>query len=247
MAAGLVVGSVVAPVWPPTGGGSAMGGAEERKRFVGQVRKACRIARKLARLGMRPYGVVRIDSAPAPCRSGPKIPRATRSRSPQTFREAAGSPRTMANGWRPKARSAGAACIAGGTWCICWNGGPAARRSASRPTWRTPCSSRGLQRAGRPHPAGGFRLAVDAALDAALAESDRRPAPLDHRLPRGAKRRHREGLGLARQDRPPLPAHDPNGKLDIVRDAGYWMRDEHGHLTRACGTSAGMAACSRTQ
>src|SRR5215469_16496154 len=31
---GLVAGSVVAPVWPPTGGGSAMGNAEERKRLV---------------------------------------------------------------------------------------------------------------------------------------------------------------------------------------------------------------------
>src|SRR3954468_10718311 len=28
---GLVIGSVVAPVWPPTGGGSAMGDAAERK------------------------------------------------------------------------------------------------------------------------------------------------------------------------------------------------------------------------
>ena len=60
---GFVVGSVVAPVWPPTGGGSAIGSEEERKRFVGQVRKACRIARKLRELGVRPYGVVRIDSA----------------------------------------------------------------------------------------------------------------------------------------------------------------------------------------
>src|SRR5579872_1515735 len=40
---GFVVGSVVAPVWPPTDGGSAMGGAEDRKKFVEQVRKACRI------------------------------------------------------------------------------------------------------------------------------------------------------------------------------------------------------------
>src|SRR3974390_3481924 len=31
---GFVVGSVVAPVWGPTGGGSAMGDAEDRKRFV---------------------------------------------------------------------------------------------------------------------------------------------------------------------------------------------------------------------
>src|ERR1700686_4007660 len=30
----LTVGSVVAPVWPPTGGGSAMGTAEERHRFI---------------------------------------------------------------------------------------------------------------------------------------------------------------------------------------------------------------------
>src|SRR6478672_4515776 len=44
---GLAIGSVVAPVWPPTGGGSAIGGEEERKKFVEQVRKACRIAQKL--------------------------------------------------------------------------------------------------------------------------------------------------------------------------------------------------------
>ena len=26
--------------------------------------------------------------------------------------------------------------------------------------------------------------------------------------------------------------HDPNGKLNIPRDAGFWLRDEHGRLTR---------------
>src|SRR6187401_1933517 len=39
----LVIGSVVAPVWPPTGGGSAMGTEAERKQFVEQVKKGCRI------------------------------------------------------------------------------------------------------------------------------------------------------------------------------------------------------------
>src|SRR5947199_7553790 len=34
----LVIGSVVAPVWPPTGGGSAMGSDEDRKKFLDQVR-----------------------------------------------------------------------------------------------------------------------------------------------------------------------------------------------------------------
>ena len=47
-----VVGSVVAPVWPPTGGGSAMGSDEERKNFIGQVRKACRIGQRLRELGI---------------------------------------------------------------------------------------------------------------------------------------------------------------------------------------------------
>src|SRR2546421_6876901 len=60
---GFVIGSVVAPVWAPTGGGSAIGSDEDRKKFVEQVRKACRIGSKLRELGARPYGVVRIDSA----------------------------------------------------------------------------------------------------------------------------------------------------------------------------------------
>src|SRR5437868_8479945 len=38
---GLVIGSVVAPVWPPTGGGSAMGDESERAKFVEQVKKGC--------------------------------------------------------------------------------------------------------------------------------------------------------------------------------------------------------------
>ncbi len=38
---GFVVGSLVAPVWPPTGGGAAMGSDEDRKQFLTQVRKAC--------------------------------------------------------------------------------------------------------------------------------------------------------------------------------------------------------------
>src|SRR5262245_46560791 len=62
----LMVGSLVAPVWPPTGGGSAMGSEEERKAFLTQVRKACTIGRKLEDLGIRRYGIVRIDSAANP-------------------------------------------------------------------------------------------------------------------------------------------------------------------------------------
>src|SRR2546429_7701780 len=62
----LMVGSLVAPVWPPTGGGSAMGSEEERKAFLTQGRKACAIGRKLEDPGVRRDGSIRIDSATSP-------------------------------------------------------------------------------------------------------------------------------------------------------------------------------------
>src|SRR5215469_852715 len=83
----LVAGSVVAPVWPPTGGGSAMGSEEDRKRFVQQVGKACRIANRLRELGVRPYGVVRIDSAASPS-DWLGDPRGNSAKIASTFREA---------------------------------------------------------------------------------------------------------------------------------------------------------------
>src|SRR6202521_4771234 len=84
---GLVVGSLVAPVWPPTGGGSAMGADDEREKFLTQVRKACAIGRKLRELGIRKYGVVRIDSASAPA-DWAKDPAANSKRIAETFRDA---------------------------------------------------------------------------------------------------------------------------------------------------------------
>jgi len=61
----LEIGSLVAAIWPPTGG-SAMGSAEDRKRFVDEVRKACRVGKKLREMGIRPHGIIRIDSASSP-------------------------------------------------------------------------------------------------------------------------------------------------------------------------------------
>src|SRR6267142_6192533 len=84
----LTIGSVVAPVWPPTGGGSAMGSEEERKAFLTQVRKACTIGRKLEDLGVRRYGIVRIDSASSPAEWA-KDPAANTKKIAGTFQEAA--------------------------------------------------------------------------------------------------------------------------------------------------------------
>ncbi len=83
----LVIGSVVAPVWPPTGGGSAMGNEAERKSFLDQVRKGSRIAKRLREIGVRPDGVVRIDSAAGPG-DWSKDPETNQRRIADTFRQA---------------------------------------------------------------------------------------------------------------------------------------------------------------
>ena len=51
----LQVGSLVAPVWPGTVGGSSMGTPEDRDNFVLAVEKACRIARVFNEQGVRQY------------------------------------------------------------------------------------------------------------------------------------------------------------------------------------------------
>ena len=83
----LLVGSLVAPVWPPTGGGSAMGNADERNQFVTQVRKACQIGAKLRTSGIRKTGVIRIDSASSPVEWA-KDPAGNTKKIADTFREA---------------------------------------------------------------------------------------------------------------------------------------------------------------
>jgi len=94
----LVVGSLVAPIWPPAGG-SAMGSRAERTGFVEQVRQACEFGRKLRAAGIRPYGIIRIDSAvnPETWLADPVI-----------------SPAATGRSWLLRGRSAGAACTAGG-------------------------------------------------------------------------------------------------------------------------------------
>jgi sugar phosphate isomerase/epimerase len=81
---GFVVGSVVAPVWFDS---SAMGDETRRKNWVTAVRKACRIAQTLRELGVRPYGVVRIDSA-CSVTDWDKNPRENTRTIARTFKEA---------------------------------------------------------------------------------------------------------------------------------------------------------------
>ena len=79
----------------------------------------------------------------------------------------------------------------------------------------------------------GFDWSDSDGLDAGLQEDDRRAARLDDRFPRRAERRapSRDPGSHDKTGRHCLP-NDPNGKLDIVKHAGFWLRDDKGNLTR---------------
>ena len=229
----LVIGSVVAPVWPPTGGGSAMGTEEERKQFVGQVRKGCRIARELRALGVRPDGVVRIDTAASPA-EWLKDPAGNTRLIAQTFREACDI-----------AEDHGERLAAEGE--ICWGG---------IHSWRE--TVRLLEAVDRPKTLGfqadmahtllftmGYNAPEDsilptdfdwsdaARLDAALTELTvaLRPWTIDFHVAQNDGTV--KGSGSHDKTGQHCLPNDPNGKLDIARHAGLWMRDAAGSPTRA--------------
>jgi hypothetical protein len=231
----LAVGSLVAPVWPPTGGGSAMGDATERKQFVTQVRKACQIGKTLRETGIRKTGVVRIDSAASPAEWA-KDPLGNTRKIAQTFREAC-----------DVAESFGERLAAEGE--ICWGGMHSWKRNVEL-----------LEQVGRPQTLGFqadmahtllFTLGYNAPDDRLLPEAFdwSNPDTLDEALKAmtHALRPWTIDFHVAQNDatvkgsgshdktgRHCLP-NDPNGKLDVARHAGFWMRDESGALTRAFG------------
>ncbi len=230
---GLAVGSLVAPVWPATGGGSAMGGPEDRERFNTQVRKACRIGRKLRDYGVRSYGVIRIDSA-AGVADWAADPAGNTKRIAQTFREA--SDIAADHGERLAAEGE-----------ICWGG---------MHSWRNMVHL--LEEVARPETLGFqadmahtllFTLGYNAPEDCILPlDFDwKEPDVVDRALEKltAALRPWTIDFHIAQNDATVkgsgshdktghhcLP-HDPNGKLDIVRHAGYWIRGNDGHPTRA--------------
>ena len=87
-AAGLSIGSLVAPVWPGTVGASAMGSDEDRRKFLDAIKVACRAAEIFNEHGARSYGCIRIDSAASPVEWA-KDPVANTKRIAETFQQAA--------------------------------------------------------------------------------------------------------------------------------------------------------------
>jgi sugar phosphate isomerase/epimerase len=229
----LLAGSLVAPVWPPTGGGSAMGSEEERSRFLTQVKKACMIGQKLRALGARKYGVIRIDSAASPA-DWVKDPQQGTKRIAQTFREAGAI-----------AKDHGERLAAEGE--ICWAGMHSWRRNVEL-----------LEMVGMPETVGfqadmahtmlftmGYNAPEDRLLPEnfdwtetdQLAEAYRtmaralRPWTFDFHVAQNDGTV--KGSGSHDKTGRHCQPLDPNGKLDIVRDAGAWMRDDSGSVTRA--------------
>jgi sugar phosphate isomerase/epimerase len=232
-AKGLVVGSLVAPVWPPTGGGSAMGGDEDRRRFLTQVGKACAMGKTLRDIGIRSYGVVRIDSASGAV-DWAKDPDGNTRRIASSFREAC----EIAEAYGERLAAEGE---------ICWGGMHSWKRMVQL-----------LELVDRPKTLG-FQADMAHTLLYTLgynAPEDRLlPEPYDWtrrdvfdealRQVTAALRPWTTDFHVAQNDatvfgsgthdktgRHCLP-NDPNGKLDIVRHAGFWMRDEAGAPTRA--------------
>ncbi len=228
---GFVIGSVVAPVWPPTGGGSAMGGAEERKKFTGQVEKACLIARKLSALGIRPSGVVRIDSA-CGVTEWEKNPRENTKKIAATFREAA-----------KVAKDHGERLAAEGE--ICWGG---------MHSWKY--MTQLLEEVNQPKVVGFqadmahtllYTLGCNAPEHRIVPEKFHWEPDLFHAAMKKMTKALRpwtidfhvaqndatvRGSGSHDKTGRHCLATDPNGKLNIARDAGYWLRDETGKLTK---------------
>lgn len=228
----LVAGTVIAPVWPPTGGGSAMGNPDERQRFIEQVTKASRIARTLKEIGVRPYGVVRVDSA-TDTETWANDPEGSKKIA-ETFRECC----DIAEGEGERLAAEGE---------ICWGGMHSWKRMVEL-----------LELVDRPKTLGfqadmahtllytlGYNALEDAILppgfdwkdDSKLREAlktmtkELRPWTVDFHVAQNDATVKGSG-SHDKTGRHCLP-DDPNGKLNIARDAGYWLRDEKGNLTKA--------------
>jgi sugar phosphate isomerase/epimerase len=233
-AKGFVVGSIVAPVWGPTGGGSAIGSDEDRKKFVGQVRKACHIGQRLRELGARPYGVVRIDSA-CGVEDWSKDPEANQAKVARAFSEAC----DVAEDHDERLAAEGE---------ICWGG---------MQSWKKMVDL--LQRVSRPKTLGfqadmahtllyilGYNAPEDAILPANWDWSDPhrlneamktltralRPWTTDFHVAQNDATVH--GSGTHDKTGHHCLPNDPNGKLTIARHAGYWLHGDDGALTRTC-------------
>ncbi len=217
----LAVGSLVAPVWPGTVGGPAMGTAEERANFVTAVKKACRIAKVFNDHGVRKYGVIRIDSASS-VEAWSADAKGNTKKIAETFREAA-----------KVAADHGERLAAEGE--ICWGG---------MHSWRDMLNL--LEEVNMPMTLGfqadqahtylyllGYNAPEHALLKPGYTQAEfdaafktmtdaLRPWTIDFHVAQNDGTVH--GTGSHDKTGRHCPADDPNGKLDIVKTAAVWLK-----------------------
>jgi sugar phosphate isomerase/epimerase len=217
---GLKVGTLVAPIWPGTVGASAMGSDEDREKFVLAVRKACRIARIFNEHGVRQYGNIRIDSAES-VEAWDQDPEGNKKIA-ATFREAA-----------KVAADHGERLAAEGE--ICWG---------AMHSWKHMLNL--LEEVGMPETVGfqadqahtylyllGYNAEEHALLKPGYSQEEfeaayktmtdaLRPWTIDFHVAQNDGTVH--GTGSHTKTGRHCLADDPNGKLDIVRTAGYWLQ-----------------------
>jgi len=219
---GFSVGSLVAPVWPGTVGDSAMGDDAAREKFMNAVRMACRIANIFEQHGVRKYGVIRIDSAEFGVARWRENPKTNTSKIAGTFREAA-----------KIAADHGQRLAAEGE--ICW---------AGMHSWKDMLNL--LEEVDMPETLGfqadlahtylyllGYNAPECALVKEGYSEEDfwaayanmtdkLRPWTIDFHVAQNDGQVH--GAGSHDKTGKHCPADDPNGRLDIVRCAGYWLQ-----------------------
>ncbi|HVJ45135.1 MAG TPA: TIM barrel protein [Luteolibacter sp.] len=221
-AAGLSVGSLVAPVWPGTVGGSAFGSADDRKNFVLAIEKACRIAKILNEHGVRKSGIIRIDTAGG-VHDWSEDPAGNTKKIAETFREAG-----------KVAQQAGERLAAEGE--ICWGG---------MHSWKAMLDT--LEATGLPEVVGfqadlahtylylmGYNAPEAALLQPGYTDEEfwpayktltdaLRPWTIDFHVAQNDGTVH--GTGSHDKTGRHCPADDPNGKLDIAKASAYWLKD----------------------
>lgn len=218
---GLLVGSLVAPVWPGTVGDCSFGSPDQRAKFVLAVKKACRIARILNDHGVRRYGVIRIDAAGGP--SGWMTDAAGNTRkSAETFREAGVV--AAAHGERLAAEGE-----------ICWGG---------MHSWKHMLDL--LEQTGMPGTVGfqadlahtylylmGYNAPEHALLKDGYSNAEfeaaytkmtdaLRPWTIDFHVAQNDGTVH--GTGSHDKTGRHCQADDPKGRLDITKASGYWLK-----------------------
>jgi sugar phosphate isomerase/epimerase len=224
----LEAGSLVANVWA----GSALGSQEARDEFVEQVRKACAFGKQLTDLGIRKGGVIRIDSAASP-EAWVKDPAGSTKQIAETFRRAC----DVAAEFGEKLAAEGEICWAG---MHSWKAMVDTLEAVDRPNmgFQADMSHTFLYLLGYNSPEDrilpvDFQWGDRAALEAGLKKltDALRPWTTDFHVAQNDGTVH--GTGSHDKTGRHCLATDPNGKLDITHDAGYWLRDENGNLTKA--------------